>query len=91
MPGYTHLRRQPISFAHHIMTYSDVQRDQQRFEDTFKRIDINPLGAAALSGTTYPIDRHETTALLNFGSLYENSLDAVSDRDYIIETLPIFL
>ncbi len=64
-----------------------LQRDQQRFEDSLKRIDINPLGAAALSGTTYPIDRHETTALLNFGSLYENSLDAVSDRDYIIETL----
>lgn len=64
-----------------------LQRDQQRFEDSLKRIDINPLGAAALSGTTYPIDRHETTTLLNFGSLYENSLDAVSDRDYIIETL----
>lgn len=89
MPGYTHLQRaQPISFAHHIMTYFwMLQRDQQRFEDSLKRIDINPLGAAALSGTTYPIDRHETTALLNFGSLYENSLDAVSDRDYIIETL----
>ncbi|MBW1169525.1 argininosuccinate lyase, partial [Escherichia coli] len=84
-----HLQRaQPISFAHHIMTYFwMLQRDQQRFEDSLKRIDINPLGAAALSGTTYPIDRHETTALLNFGSLYENSLDAVSDRDYIIETL----
>ncbi len=58
MPGYTHLQRaQPISFAHHIMTYFwMLQRDQQRFEDSLKRIDINPLGAAALSGTTYPID-----------------------------------
>ncbi len=61
----------PISFAHNIMTYFWMLRqNQQRFEDSLKRIDINPLGAAALSGTTYPIDRHETTALLNFGSVY---------------------
>ncbi|MBO1199506.1 argininosuccinate lyase [Staphylococcus simiae] len=89
MPGYTHLQRaQPVSFAHHIMTYFwMLQRDRQRFNDSLKRIDINPLGAAALSGTTYPIDRHETTKLLDFAAVYENSMDAVSDRDYIVETL----
>ncbi|KFE41449.1 argininosuccinate lyase [Staphylococcus agnetis] len=89
MPGYTHLQRaQPISFAHHIMTYFwMLERDKGRFKDALKRIDISPLGAAALSGTTYPIDRHETQQLLGFASIYENSLDAVSDRDYIVETL----
>ncbi|PTG56551.1 argininosuccinate lyase [Staphylococcus chromogenes] len=89
MPGYTHLQRaQPISFAHHIMTYFwMLERDKGRFQDALKRIDISPLGAAALSGTTYPIDRHETQQLLGFASLYENSLDAVSDRDYIVEIL----
>ena len=89
MPGYTHLQRaQPISFAHHILTYYwMLQRDYSRFEDSLARIDMSPLGAAALSGTTYPIDRHRTQELLDFGSLYENSLDAVSDRDYIVETL----
>ncbi|WP_194752425.1 argininosuccinate lyase [Staphylococcus chromogenes] len=89
MPGYTHLQRaQPISFAHHIMAYFwMLERDKGRFQDALKRIDISPLGAAALSGTTYPIDRHETQQLLGFASLYENSLDAVSDRDYIVETL----
>ena len=87
MPGYTHLQRaQPISFAHHVMTYFwMLERDYSR--DSMKRIDISPLGAAALSGTTHPIDRHETQQLLEFSSVYENSLDAVSDRDYIIETL----
>ncbi|QLK85620.1 argininosuccinate lyase [Staphylococcus sp. 17KM0847] len=89
MPGYTHLQRaQPISFAHHIMTYFwMLERDKSRFEDALKRIDLSPLGAAALSGTTYPIDRHETQKLLGFTGIYENSLDAVSDRDYIVETL----
>lgn len=89
MPGYTHLQRaQPISFAHHVMTYFwMLERDYSRFVDSMKRIDISPLGAAALSGTTHPIYRHETQQLLEFSSVYENSLDAVSDRDYIIETL----
>jgi argininosuccinate lyase len=89
MPGYTHLQRaQPISFAHHIMTYFwMLERDKSRFQDSMKRIDISPLGAAALSGTTHPIDRHETQKSLNFSAVYENSLDAVSDRDYIVETL----
>ena len=89
MPGYTHLQRaQPISFAHHIMTYFwMLERDYTRFADSLKRIDISPLGAAALSCTTHPIDRHKTQELLGFEYIYENSLDAVSDRDYIIETL----
>ncbi|MEQ6028573.1 argininosuccinate lyase [Staphylococcus saccharolyticus] len=89
MPGYTHLQRaQPISFAHHIMTYFwMLERDKGRFNDSLKRIDISPLGAAALSGTTHPIDRHHTQELLGFTHIYENSLDAVSDRDYIVETL----
>ena len=83
MPGYTHLQR-----AHHIMTYFwMLERDKSRFQDSMKRIDISPLGAAALSGTTHPIDRHETQKSLNFSAVYENSLDAVSDRDYIVETL----
>lgn len=89
MPGYTHLQRaQPISFAHHVMTYFWMfERDKSRFNDSIKRIDMSPLGAAALSGTTHPIDRHRTQELLGFDNLYENSLDAVSDRDYIVETL----
>lgn len=89
MPGYTHLQRaQPISFAHHVMTYFwMLERDKTRFNDSIKRIDMSPLGAAALSGTTHPIDRHRTQELLGFDNLYENSLDAVSDRDYIVETL----
>ncbi|WP_210617954.1 argininosuccinate lyase [Mammaliicoccus lentus] len=89
MPGYTHLQRaQPISFAHHVMTYFwMLERDKSRFNDSIKRIDMCPLGAAALSGTTHPIDRHRTQELLGFDNLYENSLDAVSDRDYIVETL----
>lgn len=64
-----------------------LERDKSRFQDSMKRIDISPLGAAALSGTTHPIDRHETQKSLNFSAVYENSLDAVSDRDYIVETL----
>lgn len=64
-----------------------LERDKGRFMDSLKRIDISPLGAAALSGTTHPIDRHLTQELLGFANLYENSLDAVSDRDYIVETL----
>ena len=88
MPGYTHLQRaQPISFASCYDVFLDVRRDKSRFNDSIKRIDMSPLGAAALSGTTHPIDRHRTQELLGFDNLYENSLDAVSDRDYIVETL----
>lgn len=89
IPGYTHLQRaQPISFAHHLMCYFwMLQRDKERLTDSLKRIDISPLGAGALAGTTFPIDRMYSADLLGFGSYYENSLDAVSDRDFIVEFL----
>lgn len=89
MPGYTHLQRaQPVLFSHHIMVYFwMLKRDKERFQDSMKRIDISPLGAGAISGTTFDIDREETKNLLGFSDIYQNSMDAVSDRDYIIETL----
>ncbi|MBB5355169.1 argininosuccinate lyase [Anoxybacillus mongoliensis] len=89
IPGYTHLQRaQPISFAHHLMAYVWMfERDRERFKESLKRINKSPLGAGALAGTTFPIDRHLTAKLLGFDSIYENSLDAVSDRDFIIEFL----
>ena len=89
MPGYTHLQRaQPISFAHHLMAYFwMLDRDKQRFMDSVKRINLSPLGAGALAGTTFPIDRHMTAEILGFEGIYENSLDAVSDRDFILEFL----
>ena len=87
MPGYTHLQRaQPITFAHHLMAYSEMfLRDKERLEDTQKRMNILPLGACALAGTTYPIDRYLVKDLLEFDEVSQNSLDAVSDRDYVIE------
>jgi argininosuccinate lyase len=89
VPGYTHLQRaQPILFAHHLMAYvSMFGRDIERLQDSYKRIDALPLGAGALAGTTFAIDRHFTAEQLNFGRVYENSLDAVSDRDFIVEFL----
>ena len=89
VPGYTHLQRaQPILFAHHLMAYvSMFQRDIERLQDSYKRINILPLGAGALAGTTFPIDRHYVAELLGFDRVYENSLDAVSDRDFIVEFL----
>lgn len=89
MPGYTHLQRaQPISFAHHLMAYFwMLERDKERFNESIKRINLSPLGAGALAGTTFPIDRHLSAELLNFEGIYENSLDAVSDRDFILEFL----
>lgn len=89
IPGYTHLQRaQPISFAHHLLAYVWMfERDRERFTESLKRINKSPLGAGALAGTTFPIDRHLTAKLLSFDSIYENSLDAVSDRDFIIEFL----
>jgi len=89
MPGYTHLQRaQPILFAHHLMAYvSMFRRDIERLQDSYKRIDMLPLGAGALAGTTFAIDRHYTASLLNFSRVYDNSLDAVSDRDFIVEFL----
>lgn len=89
MPGYTHLQHaQPISFAHHMMAYYGMlSRDQERFSESIKRIDISPLGSAALAGTTFPIDREYAAELLGFSAIYENSLDGVSDRDFILEFL----
>lgn len=89
LPGYTHLQRaQPILFAHHMMAYvSMFGRDIERLQDSYKRIDMLPLGAGALAGTTFPIDRHFVADQLGFERVYENSLDAVSDRDFIVEFL----
>ncbi|WP_068620542.1 argininosuccinate lyase [Paenibacillus tuaregi] len=89
VPGYTHLQRaQPILFAHHLMAYvSMFQRDIERFQDSYKRVNVLPLGAGALAGTTFPIDRHYVAEQLHFDGVYENSLDAVSDRDFILEFL----
>lgn len=89
MPGYTHLQHaQPISFGHHLMAYYGMlTRDQARFEESLKRIDISPLGSAALAGTTFPIDREYAAELLGFSAVYTNSLDGVSDRDFILEFL----
>ncbi|EGO65303.1 argininosuccinate lyase [Acetonema longum] len=89
MPGYTHLQRaQPILFSHHLLAYFFMlQRDFARLEGVWQRTDMMPLGAGALAGTTFPIDRHFVARELGFSQLYENSLDAVSDRDYILEFL----
>lgn len=89
MPGYTHLQRaQPILFAHHMMAYfAMLVRDYERLRGVWERTDMMPLGAGALAGTTFPIDRHMVAEQLKFGSIYANSIDAVSDRDYIIEFL----
>ncbi len=87
MPGFTHLQvAQPISFGHHMMAWFEMlKRDWQRLQDCRSRVNIMPLGAAALAGTTYPIDRSITAKLLKFDGIAENSLDAVSDRDFAIE------
>ncbi|MBT2731470.1 argininosuccinate lyase [Carnobacterium sp. ISL-102] len=89
IPGYTHLQHaQPISFAHHLLAYYNMfKRDLERYQDSLKRIDCSPLGAAALAGTTFPIDRLDTAEQLGFSSVYSNSMDAVSDRDFILEFL----
>ncbi|GAB4543960.1 MAG: argininosuccinate lyase [Pleurocapsa sp.] len=89
IPGYTHLQRaQPLSLAHHLMAYFHMaQRDWLRLADVYKRTNISPLGCGALAGTTFPIDRHYSAELLDFDSVYENSLDGVSDRDFAIEFL----
>ncbi len=87
MPGFTHLQTaQPVTFGHHMLAwFENLERDRQRFIDCRKRINIMPLGAAALAGTTYPIDREFTAQELGFEGICENSLDAVSDRDFAIE------
>ncbi len=87
MPGFTHLQvAQPISFAHHLMAYYEMlRRDAERLQDCRKRVNRLPLGAAALAGTSYPINREMVAELLGFDGVCENSLDAVSDRDFAIE------
>lgn len=89
MPGYTHMQHaQPISFGHHLLAYYQMlTRDQERMQESLSRIDVSPLGAAALAGTTFPIDRQMTADELGFSDIYDNSLDAVSDRDFILEFL----
>ncbi|MCI9409743.1 MAG: argininosuccinate lyase [Oscillospiraceae bacterium] len=87
MPGYTHLQRaQPITFAHHLMAYANMLvRDLGRLADTYKRMNVMPLGSGALASTTYPIDRRQVSAMLGFDDITQNSLDGVSDRDFCIE------
>ncbi|MFP3867866.1 MAG: argininosuccinate lyase [Desulfobacteraceae bacterium] len=89
MPGYTHLQRaQPVLFSHHLLAYDEMfRRDQARLQDALVRINVLPLGAAALAGTTFPIDPAYTAELLDFPAVAPNSLDAVSDRDFIVEFL----
>jgi len=87
MPGFTHLQTaQPVTFGHHLLAWFEMlSRDYERFADCRKRINIMPLGAAALAGTTYPIDRYYAAELMAFSAPANNSLDAVSDRDFAIE------
>ena len=87
MPGFTHLQTaQPVTFGHHLLAWQEMlARDHERLLDCRKRVNVMPLGSAALAGTTYPIDRHVTAELLGFDRPAENSLDAVSDRDFAIE------
>jgi argininosuccinate lyase len=89
LPGYTHTQRaQPILLSHHLMAYYEMfARDSARFRDCLQRINVMPLGCAALAGTAYPIDRKYTAELLGFDALSANSIDAVSDRDFILEFL----
>jgi argininosuccinate lyase len=87
MPGYTHLQRaQPVLFAHHLLAYVEMlERDKGRLRDARSRINVMPLGSGALAGTNYPINRQYTAELLNFPAVTANSMDAVSDRDFMIE------
>jgi len=89
IPGYTHMQRaQPLLFSHHLLTYFwMLQRDRQRLQGALKHADLMPLGAGALAGTGFPLDREKVADELGFSALYENSIDAVSDRDYILEFL----
>ncbi len=87
MPGFTHMQvAQPVTFGHHLMAWQEMfRRDSERMQDCRKRVNVMPLGCAALAGTSYPINRHMTMKLLGFEAVTENSLDAVSDRDFAIE------
>jgi len=89
MPGFTHLQKaQPITLAHHFGAYFEMfKRDRMRLKDIYERMNYCPLGAGALAGTTYPLDREYVATLLNFYGATENSMDSVSDRDYVLEFL----
>lgn len=89
MPGFTHLQKaQPVTLAHHLGAYFEMfKRDRSRLGDTYKRMNTCPLGAGALAGTTYPLDRDYTAELLDFDCATQNSMDSVSDRDYVVELL----
>ena len=89
MPGYTHLQRaQPVLLAHHLLAYVEMlQRDKGRLEDARARLNLMPLGSGALAGSNYPLDREATASLLDFPAVTQNSLDAVSDRDFMIEVV----
>ncbi|MFV9568094.1 argininosuccinate lyase [Thermoanaerobacter mathranii] len=89
MPGYTHLQRaQPVTFGHHLLAYVEMfKRDLSRFEDMVKRVNVMPLGSGALAGTTFDIDRKYVASLLGFDDITLNSMDGVSDRDFVIEFL----
>ena len=89
MPGFTHLQKaQPITLAHHMGAYFEMfRRDELRLKDIYKRMNYCPLGSGALAGTTYPLDREYTAELLDFFGPTENSMDGVSDRDYLLEYL----
>ncbi len=89
MPGYTHLQRaQPVLLSHHMLAYVEMfQRDAERLLDCYRRTDVLPLGSGALAGVPYPIDREETARLLGFAAVSANSLDAVADRDFVLEHL----
>ena len=91
MPGYTHLQRaQPITFGHHLMAYASMlMRDLDRLSDCKKRMAVSPLGSGALAGTTYPLDREYVAGLLGLSGVSDNSLDGVSDRDYVLELLSV--
>ena len=87
MPGYTHLQRaQPVLLSHYLLAYFEMlERDRGRFEDCLKRVNVLPLGSAALAGTTLPVDREYVARILKFPAISDNSMDTVSDRDFIIE------
>ena len=89
LPGYTHLQpAQPVSLAQHLLAYAQMlKRDLERLEDCRKRVRVSPLGAAALGGTTYPLDPEYTAGLLGFEKVFDNSMDAVADRDFVLESL----
>ena len=93
MPGFTHLQKaQPVTLAHHVGAYFEMfKRDRSRLHDIYERMNYCPLGAGALAGTTYPLDREYTASLLGFAGPTLNSMDSVSDRDYVIEFYPHYL